>query len=181
MSDNTPWLGANRRIGREDEEAYNSAAIFALQEPLPNTWIHNTDFIEIWSYFKQHVWRILLEIDIDLDRDHVYILDRGHMEGFLYEEKEGIPEKYLHGSRLESERAYMQSKKSLKEYLNSDSWYSLPEVIITGHVPIGKIKISAQQPLLEADLTKYSEKIRKILIDKIEKIPELEIWYKKVG
>lgn len=86
-SKNIPGLGANRRVGRADQEACNTTAVFALQEPLPDTWTHNADFIDIWDFFKRQVGRILLEIDINPDRDPVYILDRGHIEGFLYEQK----------------------------------------------------------------------------------------------
>lgn len=99
------------------------------------------------------------------------------MEGFLYKEKDGIPKKYLHESRKKSERAYMASKIPMLDYLESKGGeYSLPEVIITEHIPLERVTISKQQPLLEADLIMYTGKWRERIIDQIGKIPELKSW-----
>lgn len=146
-------------MGQADIEAYNCSAVFALLDPMPNTWVHNPHFIQIWGHLKRHVGRLLLEIDIDPKKDPVFVVDRGHVEGHLYKEKEGIPEKYLHGSLAEAEEAYMKSRITLRDYLNHSERlaYSLPEVIITEQVPLEKIKISKEQPFIDEDLKIYTD------------------------
>lgn len=158
-SKNKPGLATNNRMGHADNEAYNCRAVFALLDPLPSTWVYNPHFIQIWSHLKRHVGRLLLEIDIDPKKDPVFVIDRAHVEGHLYKEKEGIPEKYLHGSLAEAEGAYMKSKIALGDYLNNTEGqaYSLPEVIITKQVPLKKIKISEEQPFIDEDLEIYTE------------------------
>ncbi|OGY85666.1 MAG: hypothetical protein A2233_05630 [Candidatus Kerfeldbacteria bacterium RIFOXYA2_FULL_38_24] len=181
-SDNKPGLGAYRRIGQDDMEACNTKAVFALLEPLPDNWINNEHFKGVWDYFRYDIGTLLLEIEIDPEKDQIFMADRGHVEGVLYyEDKEGIPEKYLHPSRREGERSYMESKIPLKDYLEKakDLRYSMPEVIITEDVPLEKIRISEQQPLIEDELRKCGEKFRQMLIRDIQSVPELSQWYKQ--
>lgn len=179
---NEPGLGASSRMGHEDMEAWNTGAVFALLEPLPDNWVKNKHFEGIWDYFRHDMGPLLLEIDVDPEKDKVFVVDRGHVEGALYEEdKKGIPEKYLHRSTIDGERAYMESKIPLREYLEkaTELLYSMPEVIITEHVPLEKIRISEQQPLIEDELRRESGEFRQMLIRDIQRIPELSRWYKQ--
>lgn len=178
-SRNEPGLGASRRIGQEDAEAWGTGAVFALLEPLPDDWVNNEHFKGIWDYFRHDMGTLLLELDVDPEKDKVFVIDRGHIEGVLYENKEGIPQKYLHASKRDGERAYMESKMSLKEYLEraKELGYSMPEVIITENFPLERISISEQQPLIEDELKRYSGEFRQMLIRDIQGIPELFRWY----
>lgn len=183
------WAGADEpgliglsRIGQVNPDAFDTTAIFCFTEPLPKEWMNNPHFQEIWAQLKKHAGKLLLEIEID-ESTEAFVIDRGHMEGFFYVSKEGLPEKYLFPTREEAEREYIKSKISLKEYMErkDELNFSLPEVIITKHVPLPQIKISDRQPLLEEELLflKKDGRIRNRLIEKINSIPELAEWYKK--
>ncbi len=180
-SKDKPGLGAHRRMGREDMEAWKTGAVFALLEPLPDNWVKNKDFREIWDYLRNDMGTLLLELDVDPEKDKVFVVDRGHIEGFLYDDKKGIPERYLHSTRKEGERAYMESKVSLKDYLSraEEFGYSMPEIIISEDVPLERITISEQQPLLEEELKEYGGEYRRRRIRDIREIPELARWYKQ--
>ncbi|MDD5731881.1 MAG: hypothetical protein PHU42_03255 [Patescibacteria group bacterium] len=180
-SDDKPGLGAIHNMGRGYDEAWETKAVFALLEPLPDNWIDNEQFKLTWNYLNSSLGRLLLEIDINPKEDKAFVVDRGHLEGFLYENKEDIPEQYLHHSREEAERAYVESKIPIEEYLKKAEVfkYSLPEVVILDNVPLEKIKISEQQPLLEEELkSRRGEYLRELLRD-MENIPELSRWYNK--
>ena len=94
-----PGLGASRRMGKEDMDAWKTGAVFTLLEPTPNNWVENEHFKGIWDYLKDEMGILLLELDINPEEDRVFVVDRGHVEGVLYEDKEGIPKKYLHPSK----------------------------------------------------------------------------------
>lgn len=180
-SRNEPGLGASRRMGQDDMEAWKTGAVFALLEPLPDNWVNNQHFKGIWDYFRHDMGTLLLELDIDPEKDQVFVVDRSHVEGALYENKDGIPAEYLHSSKREGERSYMESKIPLKDYLEKakELGYSMPEVIITENVPLGKIRTSEQQQLIEDELKKYSGEFRQMLIRDIQSIPELYRWYEQ--
>lgn len=182
QSKDRPGLGAIKQMGKYDPEAFETGAIWALLKPEPENWTSNKDFPEIWQWLKNDIGRLLLEIEIDLDKDPVFVVDWGHREGFLRKDLPNkIPEKYYHQSVQEAERAYMASKISLKEYLErqKELAYSLPEIVVTDYIPLERIKVSDQQHLLEeklnewkriSDIYRYNKTI-------IEHIPELEQWF----
>lgn len=178
-----PGLAANRRVGRENKEAWSTGAVFGLLDPLPKEWSENKDFHLTWDTLRHDIGgRVLLEIQVD-DDSNVFVIDRALLEGYLYADKTNIPAKYLFSDRNEAEGAYIKSKIPLHEYLqNKDAYnYSLPEVILTENVPFEKIKISEQQPLIEHDLREYKNApaIMHSLMRDINSIPELTEWYKK--
>lgn len=180
-SGNKPGLGAHRRMGLEDLEAWKTGAIFGLLEPLPDNWVKNEHFKKTWGHLKHDMGTLLLELDVDPEKDKVFVVDRGHMEGALCEDKKGIPEKYLHFSRRDGERAYMESRVPLKEFLvkAKELGYSMPEVVILENVPSEKISISEQQPLIEDELKQYRGEFRQGFIRDIQRIPELSRWYEQ--
>jgi len=175
-----PGLGASRRLGRTDLEAWETAGVFGLLEPIPPKWTQSEHFKNIWGHLKGNIGELLLEIEVDADKDSdVFVLDRGHVEGFLYEDKKGIPDKYIHDKRGEAERAYMESKIPIKDYLSKQNEldYSLPEIIITKDTPFEKLNISEFQPLVEEELTNRKGEYREELVNKIKSIPELKQWF----
>ncbi|KKT69342.1 MAG: hypothetical protein UX09_C0025G0004 [Candidatus Uhrbacteria bacterium GW2011_GWE2_45_35] len=182
-TDNRPGLSAGRRVGQRDKEAWKTMAVFAFLEPLPDSWVNNTCFKGVWmDRFRSNIGSLLLELDVDLEGGEIFVVDNGHMEGFIYQKETGIPKKYLHRSNEEAERAYMESKISLKDYLEKaeDLGYSMPEIIILKDVPMERIRISDQQPLIEEDLEKYGEgSFKRDLISDIQRIPELSRWFEK--
>lgn len=134
-----------------------TGATYALLEPMPDTWVNNPYFPLIWESLTHHLGqdgKLLLEIDVD--PDEVAVADRGYMEAMRYKDKTGIPEQYLHASRDEAQKATVKNGVRLGEYLDrqDELGFSLPEVIIFQHVPLERIRVSAQQPLLEEDLAK---------------------------
>jgi hypothetical protein len=182
-SDNLPGLGASKSVGKHDDEAFDTRAVFALLEPLPREWVSNEHFKLTWESLKSDLsGRVLLEIEVD-DRMPAFVIDCGMREGVLYEDKTGIPGEYLFENRKAAERAYIGNKVPLQEYVKNPEKYkfSLPEVIITAHVPFENIRISEQQPLLEEYLPYYKKApivLEEILLN-INYMPELKAWYEK--
>ncbi len=149
-------------------------AIFALLEPTPSDWIENPHFPLTWKALKHNLGvlgysKLLLEIDINPKGDQVYVADRAHIEGALYEDKTGIPKKYLHESVKAGEETFMTSMVRLEEYLEhqSELAYSLPEVLILQHLPLERIRVSTKQPLIEEDLERLTSHEREYLINLI--------------
>lgn len=179
-----PGLGASHRVGREDAGASSTGAVFCFLDPVPPEWVHNEHFKLTWGAIKHDIGgRMLLEITIPDEDLNTFVLDRGLAEGVLYKDKSVVPKQYLFSTRKEAESAYLKSKVPLKEYLEKRQQFnfSLPEVIITEHVPFDKIRISEQQPLLAENLEKYKKApaiMRSIMTD-INSIPELAEWYRK--
>lgn len=148
-----PGLAATKNMGKYDQEAWETRAVFALLSPLPSSWTDNPYFKKAWKYLFSDIGKVMLEIDINPQTDNAYVVDRAHIEGFLDEDNKTVPEQFQHKTRREAERNYMLSRVHLGDYLRVDSFnYSLPEVIIPQHVPLDKISVSSQQPLLELKL-----------------------------
>lgn len=179
-----PGLGASHRVGKEDIEAWSTGAVFCFLDPIPPEWVHNEYFKLTWGAIKHDIGgRMLLEINLPDEDLNTFVIDRGLAEGPLYGDKSAIPEQYIFPTRREAESAYLKSKVPLKEYLEKRQRFnfSLPEVIITEHVPFDKIKISEQQPFLAEGLERYKNApaiMRSIMRD-INSIPELVEWYRK--
>ncbi len=184
QSADKPGLSMNR-IGRVNKEASETAAIFALLDPMPNEWVDNKKYPDIWGYLKRDVGSLLLEINIKEDDLNIYVIDRGYMENFLY--KEGANDD--NEGREIAENNYVKSKIRLSEYLkNKDKLkFILPEIIFTEKIPFEKISISKEQPLLEEEFMENIPKTATELIKLRERdkstirreIPELSEWYTK--
>ena len=176
-----PGLEAGKRIGRIDREADDTTAVFALLDPLPDSWVKNADFPNVWKILKHNMGGLLLEITTDPDTDDVFVADRGHIEGVLSIDKAGIPEKYLHDSRENGERQYMLSKVPLRDCLlrQEELGFSLPEVIFHQDIPLERIRVSEQQPLLEERLLLFGDFPMRGLIAHISSIPELQPWFRR--
>jgi hypothetical protein len=147
-------LRYRKRLGQDYFPAWEMGGIFCFLDPTPLNWVDNLHFPEIWNIFLDGGAELLLEVDLDLESNHTFVIDRAHIEGFLYEEKENIPKKYLHCAREEAEKHYLESGVCIKNYLENEIKldFCLPEVIITEHVPIEKIRLSSYQPVLEKKL-----------------------------
>lgn len=171
------------RLGRKNREAWEKICVFALLEPMPENWINNKDFHLTWKTLERDLGgRMLLEIEIgpDLEEDS-FVVDRGHVEGVLYNEVPDtkFPDKYRHGGRDVAEAAYLRSSVPLKQYIENEGAYdySLPEVIITRRIPLDKVKISEQQPLLEKILEESDYEWASRFIARFREVPELNEWY----
>jgi hypothetical protein len=179
--DTAPGLIPARSIAFEDPEARNTKAVFGLLKPEPTEWVHNPHFAHIWRRLTRDIGDMLLEIKVDPQKDTVLVGDRGHIEGVLYQDPTGIPQKYLHDNQLEGEHRYMQSLVPLSDYVNHahELQFSLPEVILPNHVPLEQITVSHQQPLLEGKLRRYPEHsmIVREKLRFINNFDELQPWY----
>lgn len=180
-SEDKPGLAARHRMGQAHMPAWELGAAFALLEPTPKDWVNNPNFKQTWDYLKRDVGELLLEIEIDPNLDEAYVVDRGYVEGRLYGDEVEIPNKYKIDQKKEAEQAYVESKVTMKEYLErkDELNFSLPEVVFHKVVPIEKISISHYQPVLEESLNKYTGVFRDELIDQIRGIPELAEWYER--
>lgn len=180
-----PGLGASRRVGKLEEESFKTTAVFGLLKPEPENWTANPHFKVTWDYLKIDMGKILLEIEVNPKEDPAFVIDRGHVEGFLYKDIDGIviPKEYQHKTQKEAEGSYIKSKIKLDNYLKQEQslGYSLPEVILTADVSLEKIKISEQQPLLEEYLAHFKEGKRESLAwymkEQFGEISELKKWY----
>lgn len=154
-----PGVVPGKHIGTESLPAADTLAAFALLESKPETWVNNPHFPGIWKVLSRNIaplepGKILLEIGVDTKTNNVVVGDRGHFEGFLYRDKTGIPEKYLHKTLAEGEKAYMQELVPLDKYLErrDELQYSLPEVVILSTIPPERVKVSMEQPFLKSTL-----------------------------
>lgn len=176
-----PGLSPRRRLGRIHNKAYAAVAVFALLEATPKNWTHNNKFPDIWSQLKKDIGKMLLEIEIDENDPNIFVIDRGEMEAFLYENNSVLSEEEKDAKRERAEGQYIETKIPLAEYLKHPDRYPyvLPEVIFTKGVPIDKITISAEQPLLHESIEQWPEggMYQKQTIKEIISIPELKVWY----
>lgn len=184
------WIGADepgliplRRVGMKHPDAFDTLAVFCLLEPLPKEWTNNPHFKEIWDHLKRNIGQLLIEIEVDKNTK-AFVIDRAKMQGFLEEDKNGVPSQFLFPSREDAEREYVESKISLEEYLKrkDELNFSLPEVIITERVPLLKIRISDEQPVIEERLKELKGRglSDSMYIERLlEKVPELKDWYEK--
>lgn len=180
VSNYEPGLAPDLPLGQMYRPARDIKAFYALFEPQPSSWKENPCFRNVWNWLNLNVGNLLLEIDVDPEKDTgIFVVDRGHMEGFLYEDKTHTPKHYLHDTREAAEKAYLGSKMTLRDYLakQNEVNYSLPEVIITEMIPLERIKVSEQQPFLEEELKKEGKNpIKKECLFEIERTQELEPW-----
>lgn len=175
------WLRPSHRLWREFGPAFNLGAVFWLLEARPNQWIKNKHFPESWWALYRSTGRLLLEIEID--PGEVYIIERWHVEGFLYGNLINPPEIFRHNTLRDSEKAYFDSIIPLKHYLDHQ-WkydYSLPEILMLNRVPMERVTISGTQQKLEEAIEWYRmwNIFRKSIIRRISEIPWLEYLYDK--
>ena len=145
-------LVAHRQLGKVNNEAWNTKAVFALLEPKPQAWVLNPYFKETWRRLLKYTGTLLTEIEVNPQTDtNLFVVDRAHLQGFWTESKNDIPQKYLHPVLLLAENAYIKSKVHLNEYLNRESEfnYCLPEIIITEDIPPERVSICPVQPFVE--------------------------------
>ncbi|HSX09406.1 MAG TPA: hypothetical protein VLF93_04580 [Candidatus Saccharimonadales bacterium] len=165
-------LALGRRIGLQFPSLDNPKAIYGLLEPKPDSWVRNPHFPDTWGKLV-HDFRVmsytyygtlLLELNVDPPRDRAFVAERGHLEGFLYRDKQGIPQKFLHERPAEAENAIMQSLVPLNEYVSTQQAYSLPEVVLLNPFPAERITVSSQQPFIEEKLAEKGDPERDIFL-----------------
>lgn len=168
-------LEPRTRIDSLLPELKSTWASFALLEPAPESWVNNPYFQNIWKILSSNLQildygALLLELDVDIKNDQVFVGDRAHIEGYLYTDKTGIPAKFLHGSHTAASEAFAQSITPLDAYLKGESeGFSLPEVIITNPIPLERITVSSRQPLIEVELGKRFGYRRQHMVDLIKR------------
>ena len=171
------------------DSRFNSPkAVFGLLEPTPENWVHNPHFFDTWRSLTHDLrllgyGAVLLEIQIDADKDEAFVGERAHMEGILYPEGTNIPGEFLHTDQSAADEAFMQSMMPLHEYLEGQQarkvGYCLPEVVILNSVPLERVFVSSRQPLIEDDLLNSRDEERDYLVRLITRgnaQPELLTW-----
>lgn len=174
-----PGLIPLKRLWKEYKPAFVQTAVFLLLEREPKKWLKNPYFHNLWSRLSRNTWSLLLEITVD-NPEKYSVLDWWNMEWHLSMNSEylkkywrNIPKRYRISSREDAEKAYLESKISLEEYLRSNDIqesYSAPEVISTEYIPMKDISVSKFQPRL---LDEKWKPIDRYAADKIRTIPEL--------
>lgn len=198
VSNHVPGLGNSLRVGTTHPEAVNTAAVFSLLEPTPQSWVNNSLFPDTWDRLQAYIGSLLLEVEVDPEEEGIYVLDRGHMEGYIYKDEPNYKKRqpkflrslrrafakdtskflYDHKTEEAAEGAYIASKVPLNEYLKDPEKYhfSLPEVIITKNVTLDRIAVSVEQPKLDAELKSESVLYKVEILEQIRKVPELQSW-----
>jgi hypothetical protein len=165
----TSGLKPRRRIGLFSPSLDNPRATFGLLEPTPDNWVNNPHFPATWRTLVHDLTvmghgALLLEADVESKKDRAFVGERAHLEGILYSEKGGIPSEFIHEEKSQAEKAFMDSLVPTDEYVAGEMGYSLPEVVILNTVPLEKIIVSSQQPLIEEDLTRTRSEDREYLV-----------------
>lgn len=168
-------------IGKFSQGAESTAAAFAFLNPEPGEWMNSSYFPDLWGWFKDLYTTsqrfLLLEMEIDPRKSKgVKVADWAHMESFL-KHTVGIPQKYVHDSAEEAERAYIQTMVSLDKYMDHkrEPGFALPEVVITDTIPAKRIILSESQPFLKEFLENgrnYFDR-QYFLTQELDRIPEL--------
>ncbi len=165
-------LTLGRRIGLQFPSHNNPPAIYGFLEPKPGSWVNNPFFPNTWDTLV-HDFRVmnytnygtlLLELNVDPPRDRAFVAERAHLEGFLYRDKQSIPQKFLHKRPAEAENAIMQSLVPLNEYVATQQAYSLPEVVLLNPFPAERITVSPQQPFIEEKLAEKDDPERDMFL-----------------
>jgi hypothetical protein len=128
------------------DKAYESVNR-ALLEPIPDDWIHNDEFQNIWVRLMGDIMRektvILLEVTVNFEDDDVWVLDRGHVEHFLYQNA-----RY---NRKEAFTLFWNSRVPLKFYLThqNELGFRLPVVVIFSIIPVKRLRVIWEKTLDE--------------------------------
>lgn len=172
-------LQANHRMGVEYQQARDTPASRGLLAPLPASWTNNPILGDMMSLLRNDIGNILIEIDTKGYPGKIFVADRTHMQVFL-NEIQGVPSQYIHGTREDAEKAYVDSLVDINEYtVKGYIGYNLPEVIIPDTVPPNYLAISKMQPLLKEELDRINrsegleQEIRRIKYN----VPELGVWF----
>ncbi len=171
------------RLGIEYVPAQKRSAIFALLNRRPKEWTENADFCGgPWEVLRQSIGKLLLEIEVDPSR--VSVVDWAHREGFLRGANAHahfcVPKQFSHRTRMDAEKAYVESALPLEQYLRENRAYSLPEVIIEHPVPLDQLRVSEDQSLLEEHLRTMPPDWTNGELWKMEFIPGLESLIAKI-
>jgi hypothetical protein len=156
-------------------------ALFALLEPKPNSWLQNPDVSHAWRDLKAHVGKMLVEIKVD-PSDEAAVVDQIHIFGLGIANLLGmIPEEWA----VEREKDYWDTRVPLSDYSQELHNFSLPEVVILNPIPMERVVISEQQPLIEGIIRDTSSgrkdylemsSAQKLLRQLRMGIPELQRW-----
>lgn len=186
-----PGLTPRRSMGEVTSPAKDTLATFALTEPLPQSWINNSDFPGIWNFLKQEFFSrthapVLLEMNVETDDNDVFVGDWGHKITTRFPNYRDVPERFRHTTREHAEYAFMQSVIPFEEYLKKQQRgeinYSVPEVSKLTSTAPHQLKVSTQQPLLEEGLDFISNWGRNDIIQELLHGPiaeELKPWREK--
>lgn len=155
--------------------------IFALLQPVPKEWTNNPSFTNVWSLFKLHVGKLLLDIEINPQEEGIYVGDWGYKEAKrnFFKTVGQIPTKYNIDS-IAASLLYGSSFIPLNDFLKrkGELNYALPEVVMTKRIPLERVRISVSQPLLEERLRSefVDLKEKSALLAEIKSFPELTTW-----
>lgn len=178
-TDDVPGLGSGRRLEKIYHPAWETSAAFALLAPEPDNWKRNPIFGDMLKVLEQDVGQLLLEIGLDEDDKGAFILDWGHMESFLRGKNcPPTPPNYKHGTQEEAEKAYLESKVSLSDFLHDPKKYRLlvPEVAIMHNVPFDRIRICERQPIIERELAAKDHYAATVMRELEASEPEPREW-----
>lgn len=168
----------NRRLGQR--------AIFALFDPLPKKWIENPVFPQAWQLLLEHIGHLLLEIDVDPQRDRVFVTDAGYYVAADYTlNREIAPKKYQRWYP-ELIGSYQSSMVPLATYQQRRTRlsYALPEVVFLEDLPLERVHVSQEQPLINWILQLRREgrvTFEDQFIEAFGRIPELREAYESYG
>lgn len=162
--------------------------IFALTDPMPKSWMLNKLYPDAWTHLislEAGIGRLLLDVEVR-PSDDIMVYDFGYkLSALKYRRRYNIYDAWV---MEEAEGRYLANGLSLSAYLVRKAKgidFSLPEVIIANPVPLERLSISKDQPLLDEVIegrVRYRYRIneqlddRQELLRQMQAVPELEQW-----
>ena len=180
-SNDIPGLGNCRRLNPYPYEGSHIGCSFSLFSPSPKEWVNNRLFPHVWNDLKNITGQLLVEVSTTGLRDNSFVVDWGHIQGWVTENKRSLPRKYRHDDERKARKAYYESMIGVDEFLRNKSKldYSLPEVVITEVIPFKNLEIPRKQPRLDEYLLKHYGYLREEIMMHASWIPELTDWVKE--
>lgn len=116
-------------------------ANFGFLEPRPDNWINNKEFPYFWNIVMERVHaggcshrKKILILEAEVNPEKTFVVDRGHVENFLYENRKN------RGTEEAAYRKYWKSRVLIDQYKGN---YCLPEVVTWEPIGLDKLRVMA--------------------------------------
>lgn len=156
------------------EPLFSERGTFAFLEPEPREWMENSFLPNVWKHVRAQFGELLLELEIDPNR--ACVLNYAPMYYYHYapdytdeETGQSMPSATL----PQVADAYVSSRRTVAEYLKSESKYQLPEVFIPYDVHWTAVTIAPHQPQILADLDSIAHEKRDEYLKHLNLVPEI--------
>jgi len=126
--------------GKNLPKRAHDGVIEALLGPEPKSWIENPEFPNLWGYLMHDICKkekvILLSFEI-LPTDKAFVVDRAHVERFLYHESK-TNSKPTKSVEIEAFRNYWKSRIPAFNY---EGGYDVSQLAIWSKIGTDRLKV----------------------------------------